>query len=98
MRIKTPDDLAIIARQRRQALGLNQAGLAQRIGVSRKWLIDFENGKPSVALDLVMQVLNALDLPLDVADAPNTGGADTGTAKTPAIDIDAIVTAARDKR
>lgn len=98
MRIKTPNDLATLARQKRQALGLNQAGLARQIGASRKWVVDFENGKPSVALDLVMQALNALDLPLHVADTPDTDMPNTGTAKTPTIDIDAIVTAARGKR
>lgn len=91
MRIKTPDDLAILARQRRRALGLDQATLARRIGVSRKWIVDFEKGKPSVELSLVLQALKALDLPLSVATEAGDGSAPA----IPPIDIDAIIRAAR---
>lgn len=90
MQIRTPDELAAVARQRRRELGLDQASLAQRAGVSRKWVIDFEKGKPRVELNLVLRVLKALDLqfrvtPLESRDRP----------EVPIVDIDAIIRAAR---
>ena len=53
-------------RQRRRALGLTQAEVADLGGVSAKFLIDFERGKSSVRLDKVMDVLNVLGLELRV--------------------------------
>ena len=98
MRIITPEDLAVIAREQRRELGLDQATLARRVGVSRKWIVDFEKGKPSVELSLVLQVLKALDLPLYIAHGTSGGEPGTPTPGTPTIDIDAIVTGARGKK
>jgi len=38
-----------VIRDRRKELGLEQADLASRIGVSRQWLIGVERGRPRVA-------------------------------------------------
>lgn len=46
----------------RQAAGLSQAELAQRARVSRKFLNQLEHGKPSLRVDKVMDVLEALSL------------------------------------
>ncbi len=64
MRIRTAHDLAAFARGRRRALGWSQGELAERSGVSRKWVSDFEAGKASVATDLVLAVLSELGLEL----------------------------------
>lgn len=58
--------VADAARHRRRALGLTQAEVADLGGVSAKFLIEFERGKPSVRLDKVMDVLDVLGLELRV--------------------------------
>lgn len=68
MKIDSVGDLVAAARGRRQALGLSQAELAARAGVSRHWLTSFEGGKPTVELAHVLRVLDALDIHLDLAD------------------------------
>ncbi|HEU0288199.1 MAG TPA: helix-turn-helix domain-containing protein, partial [Nocardioidaceae bacterium] len=51
---------------RRRELGLSQAQLAERIGVSRKWVSEFERGKATAELGLVLRLLESLDLQLKV--------------------------------
>ncbi len=78
MRIRTVRDLAAAARGRRQKIGWTQAATASAAGVSRKWLVDFENGKATVDLAAAFRLLDALELTLDAAapgDAPSTAGA-----------------------
>lgn len=67
MRVVVPRDLALAVRARRRELGWSQQQLANRCGTSRKWLSQFEQGKPSVELGLILQVLEVLDLQLSVA-------------------------------
>ncbi len=60
-------------RGRHIQLGLSQAELARRAGVSRDWVNSFEAGKPTVELMLVLRILEVLGLRLDVsgsADVP----------------------------
>jgi HTH-type transcriptional regulator/antitoxin HipB len=47
-------------------LALTQAGLAARAGVSRKWIYEFEAGKPTAELRLILRVLEALGLALEI--------------------------------
>jgi predicted transcriptional regulator len=37
-----------------------------RAGVSRKWVYEFEAGKPAAELQLILRVMDALGLALDV--------------------------------
>lgn len=67
MHVTTVEDLASIARERRQGLGLSQQQLADKVGVSRLWINEFEGGKPKVELHLVLRVFRELDLFLQVA-------------------------------
>ena len=97
MMVRTPRDLGLLIRERRRKLGIGQAELAKRVGVSRLWVIEFEKGKARAEVGLVMRTLLALDLHLDiatVAEAPlkRSGGA------TSVPDIDAIVRDARRRR
>lgn len=62
MLITTPRDIGAAIRERRKLLGLDQAELASRVGVSRQWLIQVENGKAGVAIGLLLRIMNALDL------------------------------------
>ena len=70
MRITTVQDLALYLRDQRQQLGLTQQQLAQSAGVSRRWLSEFEAGKPTAELHLVLRTLNALGVALDARPAP----------------------------
>jgi transcriptional regulator with XRE-family HTH domain len=81
MQIKSVHDLAATARGRRSALGLSQAALADRMGVSRDWVNSFEAGKPRVELILVLRLLEALDLRLE-AVTPDRPDAVTGVAES----------------
>jgi HTH-type transcriptional regulator/antitoxin HipB len=67
--------LSAAVRGRRLELGLSQAELAERAHVSRQWVNEFEAGKPSAELGLVLRLLDALDLELTVAER----SADAGT-------------------
>src|SRR5689334_5960950 len=62
--LRTARDLGAFARDRRKRLGVDQASLAAKVGVSRSWLIDFEKGKPRSELGLVLRTLAALGLVL----------------------------------
>ena len=64
MRIRTPRDLGLVIKERRRALGLDQATLATRVGVSRQWIVGMERGKRTVELALALRTLNALDVRL----------------------------------
>ncbi|WP_294996268.1 helix-turn-helix transcriptional regulator [uncultured Stenotrophomonas sp.] len=90
--LKTTEDLGLTIRQRRRALGWDQAGLAERAGVSRQWIIDIEKGKPRAEMYLVLRVMNVLGLRLS-ADAP--AAADSTPSKHKAPSINAVVASHR---
>ena len=56
---------AIVAARRRE-LGITQADLAERCGVSRQWVVGFEGGRSSVETGLALRTLRALDLHMDL--------------------------------
>jgi HTH-type transcriptional regulator/antitoxin HipB len=70
MQIRTPRQLQAAARARRRMLGLTQQAVADRAGLSRKWVSEFERGKASVELDPVLRLLDALDLWMNI-DSPS---------------------------
>lgn len=99
MIVRTPADLGLLIRARRRELGLDQQTLAERVGVSRLWLIEFERGKPRAEIGLVLRTLAALDLHVDVSAPGQPTETSTSTSRVPAPpDIDSIVDAARKRR
>ncbi|HST55788.1 MAG TPA: helix-turn-helix domain-containing protein [Solirubrobacteraceae bacterium] len=64
--IKTVDELAHAARSRRRELGLSQQALADVIDVHRAFIIQFEQGKSSVRLDLVLRLVQALGMDVEL--------------------------------
>ena len=89
MLIRTPNDLGAIIRNRRKQLGLGQAALAQRIEVSRQWIIGIERGHSRAELGLVLRALDTLGIRLEthiLEPSPNPASAP---------DLDAILMAAR---
>lgn len=59
-------NLASEVRTRRRHLRLRQDEVADLAGVSERFVYALESGKPSVQLDKVISVLNALGLHLEV--------------------------------
>ena len=87
MTIHSIRDLAAAVRGRRMELGLNQADLASRAGVSRKWVYEFEAGKPKAELGLLLRVLEELGLTLELSSSR----AGDSVAPAPATDLDAVL-------
>jgi HTH-type transcriptional regulator / antitoxin HipB len=58
--------LADEVRARRKHLKLRQQELADLAGVSERFVFALENGKPTVQLDKVLAVLNALGLHMEL--------------------------------
>ena len=88
MAVRSIRDLAAAVRGRRQDLGLNQAELARRAGVSRKWISEFEAGKSTAELGLVLRVLDELGFRLELRKDPEAG------ARSPdrdAVDLDTLL-------
>lgn len=50
--------IASFIKERRKHLGLTQADLAEKAGVGLRFVRDLEQGKPSLRLDKVNQVLD----------------------------------------
>ncbi len=93
MLIRTSIDLGAVIRDHRRRLGLDQRSLAERVGVSRQWIVEVEKGKSRAEIGLVLRTLDVLGVALAVADSAPAGAEDVA----PVVDIDAIVDAARGK-
>lgn len=60
--------LPVIHRQRQ---GISQTDMAQRLGVSRRWLIEFEHARvPNPEFSTILSALTELGLSLDVRKTP----------------------------
>lgn len=70
MLVNTPRDAGALVRQARRQAGLSQAQLAERAGVSRQWIIGFEQGKSSAELGHVLRIVAAVGLRFDAVPAP----------------------------
>ena len=90
MRVRTPQDIGLTIRERRIELGMDQTELAQRVGVSRQWLVAIEKGKPRAEIGLVLRTLRELDLDVWVGDLPASDG-----RSAPAIDLNRVLDRAR---
>ena len=88
MIIRSVSDIGAVIRERRKQLGLDQAELAQRIGVSRQWIVGVERGRARAELGLVLRTLDELGIPLATKVGKPAG-------PTAGPDIDAIVAASR---
>lgn len=87
MTVQSMRDLAAAVRGRRKDLGISQAELARCAGVSRKWIYEFEGGKPTAEFGLLLRVLDELGLELELSarsKSPRSAPDDT-------IDLDALL-------
>lgn len=62
----TTREAGMLLRSLREDAGLSQAELARRAGVSRRWLVDVENGKPSVDMSRVLDCFAVFDAGFEV--------------------------------
>ena len=92
MKVRSIGDLAAALKGRRQELGWSQAQLANRAVVSRKWVYEFESGKPTAELGHVLRVADALGLELELR--PTGEG---GIRKHGSIDLDLVFEQLRDR-
>jgi y4mF family transcriptional regulator len=65
--IETPQHIGNAVRRTRKALGLTQPQLALAAGVGVRFIVDLEAGKPTVRLENVLQVLQALGASLSLS-------------------------------
>lgn len=93
MLINTPRDLGAAIRERRKALGWDQVELAARVGASRRWLIQVENGSSGASLGLLLRTLNALGMKVSVS----TGSPPHPSVEPPLAtpDLDSVIARAR---
>lgn len=92
MRVNTATELGHLVRDKRKQQNLTQAQLANKIGVSRKWLIDLEGGKATAEVSLVLRALRSLGIDIEVKDRTSR----VVTDRT--FNIDDIVDATRTRR
>ena len=88
MQLRTPVDIGLAIRNQRQQLNLTQAELARRVGVSRQWLVNVENGKARAEIGLILRAFNVMRLPLSL-DIDHRQRTPNG------IDINAVVEGAK---
>jgi y4mF family transcriptional regulator len=62
--ISSPEAFGAVIRSRREGMGWTQQQLANKIGMSRQWVVSLERGNTSVALDRALRALFALGMEL----------------------------------
>ena len=100
MRVRTPSELGALIRDYRTRLKLDQKSLAEKVGVSRQWIVEVEKGKSGAPLGLVLRTIEALGIVLDAQNETQSSAKDkTKSHGADAyVDINAIVSRARKKR
>lgn len=67
--IRKTSDLGLMVLAVRQRHGLSQVELAERLGVSQRYLSELETGKPKVLNARLLEVLSALGIELSFRKA-----------------------------
>jgi len=93
MYIHDDRDLGLLIRARRKRMGLDQATVARRAGVSRQWLIEVEKGRPRAEISLLLRTLRVLGLTV-IVEEQAIGDA----AKSTGPDPDLVVERARRRK
>ena len=70
--IKSPQKLGDALRSARKRLGLTQPQLALAAGVGVRFIVDLESGKPTVRLDSVLRVIDALGGVINLDGLPSS--------------------------
>jgi HTH-type transcriptional regulator/antitoxin HipB len=94
------NDIGRVIREQRRRLGLDQQELANRVGVSRQWIVEIEHGKPRAEIGLVLKTINALNLGINIVPdrrpgRPQSSPLSDGRKGARDIDIDILIERAR---
>lgn len=83
--IRSPQQLGVALRAARRHLGLTQPQLALAAGVGVRFIVELEAGKPTLRLEKILRVIDALGgeillsgLPSVVADGRDEGECEGG--------------------
>jgi HTH-type transcriptional regulator/antitoxin HipB len=98
---RTPEDIGLLIRDQRLKLGLDQRSLAERVGVSRQWLVEVEKGKARAEVGLILRTLAALELQVDISSAGSERAAQpakVGARPRVRIDLNEVIDRARGKK
>lgn len=93
MQVRTAKDIGAFIRDQRKKQKLDQADLAEKVGVNRRWVLEVERGKPRAEIGLVLKTLDALGLTLSIDGEPTPRSG--GTNEIEPVDIDAVVAKAK---
>ena len=86
MFIRSAKEMGVLVRSERERRRWSQTQLAERVGVSLPWISQFERGKPTAQIDLVLKTLAALGIRLWAGDPPAASG-----PGAPQIDLDQLL-------
>lgn len=86
MIIKTAKEIGLLVREQRKSRGWTQDTFAQKLGVSRLWVVQMELGKSTAQIGLVLRALNELGLPMQIDLSPKDETKPAGF-----IDLDSII-------
>ena len=88
MLVRSVVDWGALVQERRKRLGWSQSELGSKMGVRRLWVSQFESGKATVQIGLVMRALRALGLEVEVREGPAT---DSGAPASDGVDLDVLL-------
>ena len=74
--IRSPQQLGAALRTARKQLGLTQPRLALAAGVGVRFIVDLEAGKPTLRLENVLRVIDALRGELQLSGLPSGAAED----------------------
>ena len=80
MIINSAEELSALVRAERKKRGWSQKELAEQVGVSPLWVSNFERGKSTAHIGLVLRTLKALNVKLRVGNEPQPHPVTTATA------------------
>ena len=78
--IHNTDQLGVALRTARKHLGLTQPQLALAAGVGTRFIVDLEAGKPTVRLEHVLRVIDALGGELQLSGLPQSESSELSPA------------------
>jgi len=97
MKVVTASDVGRLIKETRTRRSITQADLAMAAGVSRRWLVDLEAGKPRAELELTLRVLASLGVELHAErGTPHSSPGPLGTNSD--VDLDEHLTALMRRR
>jgi len=71
--IRSPQQLGEALRASRKQLGLTQPQLALAAGVGVRFIVDLEAGKPTLRLENILRVIDALGGEIQLSGLPTAG-------------------------